>query len=50
MTTFTGKQSMLHFPKNEKSIIGWLETEESKGKENTWRKINPILIRLLLNS
>lgn len=50
MTTFTGKQSMVHFPKDEKSIIGRLEIEESKGKENTWREVNPILVRLLLNS
>lgn len=50
MTTFIAKQSMLHFPKNGKSTIGGLEIAESKGKENTWREVNPILIRLFLNS
>lgn len=50
MKTFTGKQSMLHFPKDERTIIGRLVIEESKGNENTWRKINPILTTLLLIS
>lgn len=50
MTTFIAKQSMLHFPKNGKTTIGGLEIAESKGKENTWREVNPILIRLFLNS